>query len=114
MTEQSQKSSEPTAGFYKGRLVKGGPIVGFKIWHGQPLEPWTREVMDRSPRWNAECNGADIDVNRVWPYNTGNPITEGEYEVLKAEAAYARATDGFDPRANPQRATDWLTATVDF
>jgi len=106
--------ARPEAGFFQMSLVKGGQKVGIRIWYGQPLEPDTREVMDRSLSWNAECNGRHIDFDRVWPQCVGDPISEDDYRYYAEGTAWAIEHEPDDPRANPGRRTDWLTAPEPF
>ncbi|MES2903244.1 MAG: hypothetical protein V4696_03580 [Pseudomonadota bacterium] len=103
---------EPVAGFYRMRLVRGGPLVGIRIWHGRPKDPLTGEIMDRSWRWQAEANGDPIDLDRVWPACTGDEIASAEYDYLKRRTEHARQHDGFDPTANPRRRTNWNDSTI--
>lgn len=72
----------PTAGFYRMRLRSGGAFVGVRIWYGQPLDPDTREPMDRSLRFQAEINGRYAELDRVWPGCARDPIDEAEYRHL--------------------------------
>lgn len=105
-------ATEPEGGFYRMRLVRGGPLVGIRLWYGQPLEPWTREAMDRAHCWNAEANGKFVELDRVWPVCAGDPIDEREYKFLTARTAYAEKHDGYDPAATPFRRTNWDDSTI--
>lgn len=94
------------------RLVRGGPLVGIRIWHGEPLEPWTREPMDRGPRWNAEINGMHGELDRVWPSCLRYPIDKAEYDYLTESCGWARQNDGFDPMGQPYKKTNWDDASA--
>lgn len=94
------------------RFVRGGPLVGVRLWFGPPLEPWTREEMDRDHRWNAEANGEHVELDRVWPQCVGDPITEDEYRFLCERTTWAKRNDGFDPMASPRRKTNWDDSSV--
>jgi hypothetical protein len=106
------KADEPTEGYYRMRLVRGGPLVGIRIWHGPPLEPWTRDVMDRVWRWQAEADGELIELDRVWPVCLSDPIDEKEYTFLVERSRWARRNDAYDPKATPRRKTDWDDSSV--
>lgn len=97
--------SEPQAGFYKARMVRGGPWTAIKIWHGPTLDPETREPLDRSHRWQATRNGVEIDVWQLWPGCSGRPITEGEYDRMIWANLDAVLGDN-DPLADPTRSID--------
>lgn len=102
------------------RLVRGGPLVGIRIWYGAPLDPTvydprdpaTHAPMDRMHRWQALANGELIDFDRVWPACTGDPIEEREYLFLSERTKWAKANDAYDPAANPRRRTNWDDSSV--
>jgi hypothetical protein len=102
---------QPTEGFYRMRLVRGGPLVGIRIWFGPPLEPWTREEMDRAPRWNAEVNNLHAEFDRVWPACMRERIDEDEYRFLTDRCGWARMWDGFDPMGQPTKRVNWDDAS---
>lgn len=105
-------SLEPTDGFYRTKLRSGGVHVGIRIWFGEPLEPWTREPMQRGHRWNAECNGKFIEFDRVWPICAGDPIDADEYEYLSSLQAWGEQNAPRGPQANPNKPVDLLTAPI--
>lgn len=107
-----QTLEEPTEGYYRMRLVRGGPLVGIRIWFGPPLEPWCREEMDRYWRWNAEANGEHVELDRVWPQSVSDEITEDEYRFLVERTKWAKRNDAFDPMSAPRRKTNWDDSTV--
>lgn len=102
------------------RLVRGGPLVGIKLWHGPPLDPTvydardpaTHVPMDRMWRWQALANGELIDFDRVWPACVGDPVDEKEYLYLTETTLWAKANDAFHPAASPRRKTNWDDSTV--
>lgn len=105
-------ATQPVAGYYRMKLVRGGPFVGIRIWHGAPREPWTGDIMDRAPCWNAQANGEWIDFERVWPVCTADPIDEATYRELCALKRDALAAgDAYSAFATPKKAVDWSTAT---
>jgi len=104
-------ATQPTAGFYKMRLVRGGPPAGIRIFYGPPNDPVTGEVMDRGYRWQAEVNGTYMELDRVWPACMRESIPEAEYRFMSKAQAHARAHDGFNPLGSPTKRVDWETAT---
>lgn len=96
----------PDEGYYAVRIVKGGPRVACKIWFGCPLDPLTGEELDRSPRWCALRNGAEVHVFEIWPYCAREPITEAEYNHLLAVYDWAFKNGANDPAANPDKPID--------
>jgi hypothetical protein len=105
---------QPTAGYYRISLVRGGVKVGIRIWHGPPKDPVTGEELDRSWRWQAEANGVAIDLDRVWPAAGRDPIDAAEYQYLTDHARWAERNCPDAPAANPHRKIDLLAAPLAF
>lgn len=91
MTSQAQTETrlvvdEPRVGFYRTRLVRGGPWVGVQIFWQWPTDPHTGEPLDRSPTMLALVNGEPRELFDTWVVSAKNPITEAEYHELRAQA----------------------------
>ncbi len=95
--------NKPQAGYYKRRLVKGGPWVGVHIWYGPPTCPHTGQLLDRSWRWQALVNGEDADEYEAWISGCANPITKEEYEYLLAHSDWAK---NYAPDLAPDKKID--------
>lgn len=108
--EKPPITSEPHAGWYKRKLVKGGPWVAAAIWWHGPVdadgEPDGDEVL------LCAVDGTHQDPEEQWTYLAANPITEQEYRYLCALRAYAQAHDSAEPLAEPRKAIDRLTAPI--
>lgn len=104
--------SEPVAGFFRMKLNSRGVAVGIRIWFGQPLDPVTGEEMDRSLRWQAQCNGRPIELDRVWPQCAGQRIDAAEYAYLSSLQAWGEQHAPSSPEANPHKPVNWLTAPL--
>lgn len=102
----------PTAGFYRTQLRKGSHPVGVRIWFGPPHDPVTGEELDRSWRWQAEINGREADINRLWPSCASDPISEAEYRRLSNLQAWGEQHAPQGPQANPGRAVDLLNCPM--
>ncbi len=104
--------ADPRPGFFKMRLVRGGPFVGAEIRHGPAHDPETGEELDRSWMWEALINGKHVrqpagdplnaGVFRVW--ESGTEITEAEYRYLIADADWCAKHAPSEPQAQPTRA----------
>lgn len=104
----------PVAGFYRAKLVKGGMLVGIRIWFGAPLDPVTGEELDRSHRWQALANDRYVELERVWPGCGGDPITEREYRFLAAQQDWGVQHAPDSAQADPTRRVDPLNSTILF
>lgn len=102
----------PVAGWYRGKLSKGGVRVGIRIWHGPPLDPVTGEELDRSPRWQALANGKPVDIDRVWPWCAGDPVDEAEYAYLTSLQNWAEQHAPDSALADPSRPLDLRRAPI--
>ncbi|MGJ8477290.1 hypothetical protein [Sphingobium yanoikuyae] len=105
---------KPIAGHYRMRLRSGAAYCGVRIWHGAPLDPVTGEELDRSHRWQAQANGEDIALDRVWPKCGADPIDVDEYRHLCAVQDWAREHAPTSPQANPHRKADALSSPILF
>jgi len=93
-----RRVDQPEPGFFRIKLVKGGPPVAAAIVHD--ADGWHAVIDgDRLPSaedpWHAE------GLARVWHY--GLIIDEPEYRFMLARAAHARAHDPTHPTANPDQ-----------
>lgn len=100
-------TGEPECGWFKRKLVKGGPFVPARIWLDQWIDEATGELLD-DERLQCEVNGQYADAEEQWPWLCGNVITEAEYNYLTARNAYAAWYSPDEPAANPRQAIDWL------
>ena len=104
----------PTEGFYRHRMVKGGHPVGVKIWFGQPKDPITGELMDRSLRWQAEINGRPADIDSLWPRVAGSPIDQAEHDYLASINSWAAENAPEHAAADPRKPVDLLAIPIGF
>lgn len=104
--------SEPVAGFYRMKLRSGGVLVGIRLWFGQPPDPITGELLDRSWRWQAEANGRPIDFDTAWPKCVGEPVDAREHAHLCSLQAWGEQNAPHSPEANPNKPVNWLTAPL--
>lgn len=108
------REDEPRAGWYRRRLVKGGPWCPVRIWFGPSFDPATGEWCDRSHCWRATINGDQVPVETVWPWCAGEPITEPEHEYLVALHRHAVAHEPTLPEASPRAAVNIRELSLPF
>ena len=110
----SPRVDQPIPGFYRRKLVKGGPFVGVLIFWGCPLDPYSGEPMQRSPMLRCWVNGEEADPIDQWTWVAGGKITQAEYEFLLADAAHAMEFRPAAPRANPRKTIDLMESELPF
>lgn len=107
---------EPRPGFFRIRLVKGGPWVAARIEHRPSRDPLTGELLDRSPLWRVTIAGEELPASpdplragvfRVW--HSGQPISESEYRYLTARREHAIRYEPDLPEAAPRERIDLLS-----
>lgn len=101
---KAREIAKPEPGFFRVRLVKGGPLLAARIFLPCPIDPEFGHPMDRSRHLAAEIDGKDANVDRVW--TTGERIGAAEFQYLSDDAAWCRDYAPAEPRANPKSAVD--------
>ena len=102
-------TDEVHCGWFKMRMVKGGPFVPTRIWMYQPVEDGELvgdEVLQ------CEINGKYADPIDKWSWICSHPITEAEFNYLTATLAWTAENAPNEPMANPRDKVDWLKAPV--
>ncbi|MCF8533873.1 MAG: hypothetical protein K9G48_12775 [Reyranella sp.] len=110
----------PIAGYYAIRLVKDGPLVPVRIWHG--LAEIDGETQDRGEDWRVEIDGrtdrvekdketgatcsVPLEITRAWPYCLKHPIEEWRYRYRIKHGEWAREHAPAHPHANPREKID--------
>lgn len=104
---------DPQVGWYKRRLVHGGPFVPARIWLEQDIDPETGELA-ADERLRCEVNGEGRDPVEEWPRLWNNAITEAEHDYMIATRRWAAWHSPADPAANPRQKLDPLTTPIQF
>lgn len=78
-------ADEPQCGWFKMRLIKGGPWVPVRILCEQQIDDDTGELIAPEQMW-AQCgierDARTVRAQFVWPHCAGKPITEEEWRAL--------------------------------
>lgn len=75
---------DPQCGWFKMRLVKGGPWVPVEIRIKREIDPITGELAGPE-EFCCEVEGMRRDPAKIWTYLT--PISRAEFDALAARAA---------------------------
>ena len=103
---------DPQPGFFRMRLVRGGPFVAAEIRHGYPTDPATgEELTERPVMWEALINGYRIatpspdpvaaGVFRIWGIAT--PEKEHIARYIKDMNWWAEDNQAEWPDASPEK-----------
>jgi hypothetical protein len=119
--QASRNIARPEPGYFRMRLVKGGPLVGARIVYQPTPDPETGDLLDRSWYWSAVVNDERIGdpcvrpsdaVFRIW--ESGERIDEPEYAYLIASARWASEFAPDDPMARPREKIDLMSTPIPF
>lgn len=105
--ERPAITDEAKSGFFKRRLVKGGPWVPVHIWIERELDEAGDLLSDEVVKCTVDGRLADVDS--TWSYCAGSPISEAEFDYLSRVSSYAKANDTREPLANPRRRINALS-----
>jgi hypothetical protein len=101
-------ADDPQCGWYKRKLVRGGPFVPARIFleaevdeRGELIAP---EIM------KCEVGTRMCDPLEQWSYLADKPITEADFEYMQALARHVsqNGRDESEPASMPLSAIDWL------
>ena len=108
--EKPAITEEPQAGYYRRRLVKGGPFVPVRIWHEGARDENGDLIEDE--RTLCSVDGRLVDAADHWTYCADNPVTESEFEYLTRVSNYAKARDPREPLASPRKKINPLSFPI--
>lgn len=89
------QEGEPQCGWFRRRMVRGGPWVGARIWCRQIIDPETGELTE-DETLHCEVAGQRRDPVDEFMWLANNPISEATFLEMEAQR--------LDPR-NPLAAT---------
>lgn len=87
---------EPQCGFYRRKLVKGGPWVPAMIYLVADIDPDTGDLMGDED-FACLIDGRQADARDQWSWLCSNPIPYPEYRDLERQANVIRRTRHSDP-----------------
>ena len=107
--KMSRQIDQPRPGYFKMRIVKGGPFVGAEIRHGPSRDPETGEELERSWLWEAlidgkharppACDPMNAGVFRIW--ESATEISEHEYRFMISDAEWCKQHAPEEPKSKP-------------
>ncbi len=97
-------NDDPQPGYYKRKMVKGGPWVGVRIW----LEQEIGEDGDllSEPRMKCMVGDDAADAGDQWLWVCTSPISAADYDYLTDTQRYATHRDPSMPEARPRESVD--------
>ena len=84
----------PRPGWYKAKLVRGGPFVAVDIWF---------EAEGGGQELHCLVDGEPADPYKTWPLWGAVEINQAEYDRLLAKADHAKQHEPGRPEANPRK-----------
>ena len=99
---------DPQPGFFRRRLVRGGPFVPVKVWLEQSIDVESGEI-DGDSVLKCIVDGFEANPEDHWTYICDQPISEEDYEYLWRLSDYARLHDRREPLANPRKKINLMT-----
>lgn len=97
----------PQCGFYRRRLVRGGPWCPARIWREESRDYETGERTGRDVLL-CEVAGRAKDAVHQWDSLARSPIPEADYLHMVAVSAWAQQYSPDDPLASPHKAIDFM------
>ncbi len=117
MTAPARQLLHAMPGYWRLRLVKGGPLVAACIrWvHtvAEPDDPENDMADTRSPFLAAFVNDKPVELDRVW-HSKGEPIDEPTYRFMVAEAAWTTEYAPLEPAARPTEPVNLRQIPIPF
>lgn len=96
-----QITSTPEAGYFKRKLVRGGPWVAALIWIESDVDDNGELTGDE--RFRCQVGGQERDPHEEWTWLCANPVTKEEFDFIVADAAWCRIHQPLAPEAQPKR-----------
>lgn len=124
---RDQGGADPLVeGYYLIDLSRAGRLsIPVRIWFGAPLDPETREELDRSPRWQIQIGFQLLDdeplaiggiriqeLTDVWPRCARFPIDYVDWKYRLERTSWAVDNDVDDAFANPGGRIDPMTCSL--
>ncbi len=101
---------EPQCGWFKRKLVKGGPWVPVSIFLISPTDEDGN--LDGPEEMRCYVNGKAADPGEQWTYVADRPITLQEFDYLVDLAGWAKKNDDREPLANPTKKINHLETPI--
>ena len=105
-TRKPRITQEPEPGFYRRRLVKGGPWVPVAIWYGPAPTDAEGTTLEDAPLL-CVVDGKPADPQDTWLWVADNPVPRSEYDALVTQAKARQAQGG-----NARQSLDRLNAPI--
>lgn len=101
----------PQCGYFKRRLVRGGPWVPARIWR-EPKIDFETEQPGAEDTILCEVGGERRNADDQWNWLLNNPISKEEYDDKMKLRAWVKTYAPNEPEANEDRAINWNEAPL--
>lgn len=95
----------PQCGWYRRRMVKGGPWVPARIWLHQVIDAETGNLTEPEIIL-CEVDGKEEGAIHAWTWLARNPISQADYDAMNDEKAWAGSNDPTAAILNPTAPLD--------
>ena len=73
---------DPQCGWFKTRMISGGPFVPARIWIDRDIDPQTGELA-ADEKYRCEVNGEPRNPYQTWSSIAGTPISRADFDALQ-------------------------------
>lgn len=108
-----QITHEPQCGWFKRRLVRGGPWVAAEIFIEQRVDALAGDLTD-DERLRCKVGGKERNPTDEWTYLAANPITEAEFTYLSSLRIWAKDHAPDHPAADDGKPVDFNKIPTPF
>lgn len=111
-TPQPRYPDEPQDGYYKCRLIRGGPWVPGRIWR-EPERDFATGRLTGMDVVSCEVAGKPRNPRQQWNALARYPISKADYDYLVSVGNWARDHAPNSSEANPGKPVNWLVEPIE-
>jgi hypothetical protein len=93
------RDGEPQPGYYRTKLVKGGPWVPARIWVEREFDEDGEQVNE--DKFRCVIGDAEADPMQKWVWLSGHPISLADYKQMRSQTNQLPATQAVNLATMP-------------